>query len=61
MGIFDRFYSEVREMGWYMLNSLVVSLPTVVGIMALASLAGFGFGKLRFSGRDKFFSSSCSG
>lgn len=43
------------KMGRYMLNSLVVTIPAVLGILILASLAGFAFGKLKFPGRDKLF------
>lgn len=43
------------KMGRYMSNSVVVTVPTVAGILLLASLAGFAFGKLRFPGRDKLF------
>jgi raffinose/stachyose/melibiose transport system permease protein len=43
------------KMGQYMLNSVVVSVPTVLGILIIASLAGYAFGKLKFPGRDKLF------
>ncbi|MDO4549282.1 MAG: carbohydrate ABC transporter permease, partial [Clostridia bacterium] len=43
------------KMGSYMLNSVAVAVPTVLGVLILASLAGFAFGKLNFPGRDKLF------
>lgn len=45
----------VGRMGRYMLNSICVTVPTVIGVLFLASMAGFGFGKLKFPGRDKAF------
>lgn len=45
----------VGRMGRYMFNSVCVTVPTVVGVLFLASMAGFGFGKLKFPGRDKIF------
>lgn len=46
---------ETGRMGRYMLNSLTVTIPSVLGVVVLASLAGFAFGKLSFPGRDKLF------
>lgn len=43
------------KMGRYMLNSVMVTVPSVLGVLTLASLAGFAFGKLRFPGRDRLF------
>lgn len=43
------------KMGGYMLNSLCVAVPCVIGVVILAALAGFAFGKLKFPGRDKLF------
>lgn len=45
----------VGRMSRYMLNSICVTVPTVIGVLFLASMAGFGFGKLKFPGRDKVF------
>lgn len=45
----------VGRMSRYMLNSICVTVPTVIGVLFLASMAGFGFGKLRFPGRDRIF------
>ena len=39
----------------YSINSLTISLATVVGIIFIYSLAGYGFAKTQFWGRDKFF------
>lgn len=43
------------KMGRYMFNSLMVSVPTVLGVLMLASMAGFAFGQLEFPGRNKLF------
>ena len=37
----------------YMLNSAIISLGTVVLVLVVASMAGYGFAKLRYPGRDK--------
>jgi multiple sugar transport system permease protein len=40
--------------GW-LLNSAIVSLGVTFGVLALSSLAGYGFARLRFPGRDVLF------
>jgi multiple sugar transport system permease protein len=40
--------------GW-LLNSAIVSLAVTFGVLALSSLAGYGFARLRFPGRDVLF------
>ena len=39
----------------WVLNSLIVSLGMTVGVLVLSSLAGFGFARLEFPGRDMLF------
>ncbi len=39
-----------------MINSVLVAVPRVAGVLILSSLAGYAFGKLKFWGRDKIFS-----
>jgi raffinose/stachyose/melibiose transport system permease protein len=39
----------------YALNSVIVTLPTVVGVVALSTLAGYGLARLEFWGRRVFF------
>ncbi|KRB60066.1 permease [Rhizobium sp. Root708] len=39
---------------WF-LNSVIVSLGMTVGVLILSSLAGYGFARLRFPGRDILF------
>lgn len=39
----------------YILNSLIVSLGTVVGTVVLATLGGYGFARFRFPGRGFLF------
>lgn len=46
----------IGNMQRYFLNSVIVAVPRVIGILAIASLAGYGFGKLQFPGRDFLFS-----
>ena len=38
-----------------MLNSVVISAVTVVGVLILASLAGYAFATLDFPGKELFF------
>jgi multiple sugar transport system permease protein len=40
--------------GW-LLNSAIVSLGVTFGVLVLSSLAGYGFARLRFPGRDAIF------
>ena len=40
--------------GW-LLNSTIVSLAVTFGVLTLSSLAGYGFARLRFPGRDTIF------
>jgi multiple sugar transport system permease protein len=40
--------------GW-LLNSAIVSLAVTFGVLTLSSLAGYGFARLRFPGRDTLF------
>ncbi len=41
--------------GDYLLNSLIVTVPTVVGVVALSALAGYGIARFRFPGRVPAF------
>ncbi|MGN1131779.1 MAG: carbohydrate ABC transporter permease, partial [Ruminococcus sp.] len=34
-------------------NSVIITLPTVIGQLIVSSMAAFAFGKLKFPGRDK--------
>ena len=40
--------------GW-LLNSVIVSLGVTIGVLVLSSLAGYGFARLRFPGRNVIF------
>ena len=44
------------KMNVYIINSILVAVPRVLGVLLLSSLAGYAFGKLKFKGRDKIFS-----
>ncbi|CAN5629380.1 carbohydrate ABC transporter permease [soil metagenome] len=39
----------------FLLNTLIITLANLVGVLFAASLAGFGFARMRFPGREKFF------
>lgn len=39
----------------YLLNSVIITVPTVVGVVVLSCLAGYGISRFRFSGRNVMF------
>jgi raffinose/stachyose/melibiose transport system permease protein len=39
----------------YSVNSIVITIPTVLGVVALSSLAGYGFARHKFFGKNVFF------
>jgi raffinose/stachyose/melibiose transport system permease protein len=39
----------------YSVNSVIVTIPTVLGVVALSTLAGYGFSRLDFFGKKLFF------
>lgn len=39
----------------YWLNSVIITLPTLVGVVALSTLAGYGFARLRLPGKRLWF------
>lgn len=45
----------VGHMNRYFLNSVIIIIPRVAGILFLASLAGYGFAKLKFCGNKIIF------
>lgn len=54
---FDILINSWNELEFfkYSINSLIISVATVIGIVFIYSLAGYGFAKTQFWGRDKFF------
>ena len=47
--------TEAIPVGRMYLNSTIVTVSVLVGILFTSSLAGYGFAKFRFPGRDKLF------
>lgn len=45
----------VGKMGQYFINSVIVAVPRVTGVLILSTLAGYAFAKLKFPGRNKLF------
>tara|TARA_R110001583_G_scaffold25803_2_gene93362 strand:- start:6644 stop:7495 length:852 start_codon:yes stop_codon:yes gene_type:complete len=41
---------QSTEMGQYLLNSMIITLPAVIGAVALSTLAGFALAKYKFKG-----------
>jgi raffinose/stachyose/melibiose transport system permease protein len=41
--------------GTYLLNSVIITLPSVVGVLVLSCLAGYGISRFRFPGRKLMF------
>ncbi|CAG9295304.1 carbohydrate ABC transporter permease [Celerinatantimonas diazotrophica] len=51
-------YSQVftsTRMGQYLLNSLIITIPAVIGAVVLSTLAGFALSKYRFRGKTLIF------
>lgn len=46
----------VGRFGRYFMNSIIMTIPTVFGVLALSALGGFATAKLRFPGREVIFS-----
>jgi len=46
---------NVGRFSRYMVNSIIITIPTTIGVVILSSLAGYAFGKLKFYGRDTLF------
>ncbi|WP_443751297.1 carbohydrate ABC transporter permease [Asticcacaulis solisilvae] len=51
LGNYAELFGNRALLRWF-LNSLLVSGAQVIGVLALSSLAGYAFGRLRFPGRD---------
>ena len=54
----EQFYKVFFRNGDYLKefwNSVLITVPTVVGQLIVSSLAAFAFGKLKLPGRDKLF------
>lgn len=45
----------VGRFSQYLGNSIIVTIPTVIGVVALSSLAGYAFGRLKFFGSRVLF------
>jgi len=45
----------VGRMNIYMVNSILVAIPRVIGVLLLSTLAGYAFGKLKFFLRNQIF------
>ena len=58
MATLEQYYQVFFRRGDYLLkfiNSLIISIPTVLGQVIVSSLAAFAFAKLKFPFRDKLF------
>ena len=51
----ELFSNPIINFGRIFLNSVIVSVPTSLGVIFISSLAGFSFAKLYFKGRDTIF------
>lgn len=55
---FEQYYQVFFRRPEYLLkfwNSVITTVPTVIGQVTISSLAAFAFAKLKFPGRDKLF------
>ncbi len=46
---------ERAQFGQYVVNTLLVTIPSVIGALISNTLIGYGFGKVRWPGRDAIF------
>ncbi len=54
LGVLVRVWNQLNF--WkYCLNSLLIALPVVVGVIIIYSLAGYGFAKTQFWGKEFFY------
>lgn len=51
----ELFSHPIVKFGRAFKNTVVVSVPTTLGVIFVSSLAGFAFAKLKFPGRDTIF------
>ena len=51
----ELFAHPIVKFGRGFKNSVIVSVPTTLGVIFVSSLAGFAFAKLKFPGRDAIF------
>lgn len=54
---FDNYPTAFREAGFstYLINTLVVAIPSVIGALLSNALAAYGFARVRWPGRDAIF------
>lgn len=54
---FDNYYQAFKEaqLGQYFLNTLYITIPSVIGALLSNSLAAYGFARVRWPGRDVVF------
>lgn len=45
----------IGHMSRYLVNSVIVAVPRVLGVLVLSTLAGYAFAKLEFPGKNKLF------
>lgn len=58
MATFEQYYQALFRRPEYLIefwNSVIITVPTVIGQVIISSLAAFAFAKLRFPFRDKLF------
>jgi ABC-type glycerol-3-phosphate transport system permease component len=54
---FDNYINawNVGDFNLYFLNSIIVTVPSVIGVLAVSSLAGYAFARFKFVGSRAFF------
>jgi len=57
--VWKNYYTAIFDSGLpftrFLLNTVIITSFNMVGVLLSASLAGFGFSRMRFPGRDKLF------
>lgn len=52
---YNAFFNSGLPFPRFLLNTTIITVASMVGTLFSASLAGFGFARMRFPGRDKLF------
>lgn len=57
--LWSNYYTAIFDSGLpfpgFLWNTVIITAANMVGVLLSASLAGFGFARMRFPGREKFF------
>jgi multiple sugar transport system permease protein len=55
MNYYTAFFDSGLPFPRFLLNTVIITVASMIGTLFSSSLAGFGFARMRFPGRDQFF------